>query len=219
MPLVAPAFLCFHSVITSRLHLPANGPEKLSVCVEQTVLRHWRGSLPDHRQRSGLLPPDLPARSGSGDKTHYKDTFFLPLNLFHSAESKLKTTFSIHSPAVQPQGSKLGLEISFIPASSSNRSSALTCSPAALFCYSISKLNLSTKHFRKLDKDQSAEQMRSSGWLWMLLGSFNKWHGSTFSCCCSLSLSFSITSLVFLWTIPKECCALGGSIWHPILCF
>lgn len=137
MPLVAPAFLCYHSVITSLLHLPA-GPEKLSVCMEQTVLCHRRGSLPDHKQCAGLFPPDVPARGGSGDKTHYKDTFSLPLNLFHPAESKVKTTFSVHSPAVRCQGSELGLEFSFIPASSSNRSSALTCPPAALFCYSIS---------------------------------------------------------------------------------
>lgn len=66
-----------HYIISSLLlsHcLPAKGAEKSPDCMEQTVLCHRRGSLPDHRQRSGLLPPDLPAGCGSGDwqETHKK---------------------------------------------------------------------------------------------------------------------------------------------------
>lgn len=57
-----------HCILPSAC-LPTPGPEKSPVCEEQTVLCHRRGSLPDHRQRSGLLPPDLPAGCGSGDLT------------------------------------------------------------------------------------------------------------------------------------------------------
>lgn len=69
-------FKCLHcsSVLPPSPCLPAKGPEKSFVCVEQTVLCHRWGSLPDHRQRSGLLPPDLPAGCCSGDwqETHKK---------------------------------------------------------------------------------------------------------------------------------------------------
>lgn len=47
--------------------LPAKGAWTSPVSMEQTVLRSGWSSLPDHRQRSGLLPPDLPAGCGSGD--------------------------------------------------------------------------------------------------------------------------------------------------------
>lgn len=66
------------AVLPSSSPPPAKGPEESSVCVQQTMLRYWWSSLPDHRQCSGLLPPDLPAGCGSGDwqEIHRQITLF-----------------------------------------------------------------------------------------------------------------------------------------------
>lgn len=54
--------------------LPAKGAWTSPVSMEQAVLRSGWSSLPDHRQRSGLLPPDLPAGCGSGDWKRQEST-------------------------------------------------------------------------------------------------------------------------------------------------
>lgn len=139
--------------------LPAKGPEKSPVCVEQTLLRHRRGSLPDHRQRLGLLPPDLPAGCGSGDWQEPQKTDILfnwsgHLNVLFVYLYTLKFILCLPSVCISPcsctywlascvHSSKPWISLTV---SSSSRSSALTWCPAALFCYSISELDVSTVH-------------------------------------------------------------------------
>lgn len=118
--------------------------------------------------------------------------FFPP----HSDTSRLASRSKISSPQLSSPLSQPWISLT---ASSSNRSSALTWTPAALFCHSISTLTLTAIHIRNLNKAHSAGEIRSLHGGFECYFVLKQMHICMFYCCCRLS--FSITSLVFRFSI------------------
>lgn len=101
-----------------------------------------------------------------------------------------------------------------LTASSSNRSSALTWTPAALFCHSISTLTLTAIHIRNLNKAHSAGEIRSLHSSFECYFVLKQMHICMFYCCCRLS--FSVTSLVFRFSISAMLDRVCGTL--PLFC-